>query len=83
MRFGKLESGNMTRKGVFPLLDRPTPLLDVVFGNPERKLYGILAETPEEIRQLRRGIVIGFVTALAISTMLPRAAKIVGRMVMS
>lgn len=62
-------------KHVFPLVDRPTPFLDLVRSrsNPvfkERKLYGVLAETPEEIRSFRRGVVSGVISAVFLAAYL-------------
>jgi len=59
--------------GVFPLIDRKTPVLDRLRlrGSPvefrERPLLGFLAETPEEVRGLRRGVAAGFGTVLALT----------------
>lgn len=63
----------MSREKIFPLIKRKTPVLDLVRGNPEfveRPLLGILAETPEEIRSFRRGVIGGFTTVLAVALFL-------------
>ena len=68
----------MSEERIFPLIKRKTPILDRIRGNPvfkERPLFGILAETPEEIRSLRRGVVAGFASALAIAAFLPLALR--------
>jgi len=64
----------------FPLIKRKTPILDLIRRSPEfreRPLLGFLAETPEEIRSLRRGVVGGFATAIALALFLaPVLARI-------
>lgn len=65
------------RGRLLPLTDRKTPILNIIRRNPERPLLGILAETPEEIRSLRRGIVTGITTTLAFTLLLtPFLARI-------
>lgn len=61
------------QRGFFPLIERKTPVLDRLRGNPEykeRPLLGILATSPGEIRSLRRGLVTGFGTALVVTLLL-------------
>ena len=55
------------KKRIYPLINRPTPLLDTLEKfEPikERPLLGILASTPEEIRSLRRSVVAAVASAL-------------------
>lgn len=59
---------------IFPILNRGSPILDRVRDNPkikERPLIGFLAESPAEIRSLRRGVVAGLATSLGILLVIP------------
>jgi len=62
------------RRQILPIIERRTPVLDALrgWGFRERRLLGFLASTPEEIRSLRRGIVVGLGTSLTLSILLPK-----------
>jgi hypothetical protein len=51
----------------YPLIARRTPLLDLIKELENRPTLGILAKSPEDVRQLRQRVIAGVATSAIVA----------------